>query len=157
MFIASGSATSWMVDNLIENQGGLHARITSQIYLRPFTLRETEQYLQSRHCPWNRFQMAQCYMFFGGVPFYLSLINPRQSLVQNIDALCFARGGALKIEFGELFNALFTHADKYVAVVRLLAEHRGGLTNQDIASATGINGSRLTRVLTNLERCDFVI
>lgn len=157
MFIASGSATSWMVDNLVENQGGLHARITSQICLRPFTLRETEQYLQSRHCPWNRFQMAQCYMFFGGVPFYLSLINPRQSLVQNIDALCFARGGALKIEFGELFNALFTHADKYVAVVRLLAEHRGGLTNQDIASATGIDGKRLTRVLTNLERCDFVM
>ncbi len=38
-----------------------------------------------------------------------------------------------------------------------MAEHRGGLTNQDIASATGIDGDRLTRVLTNLERCDFVM
>ena len=45
VFIASGSATSWMVDNLIENQGGLHARITSSIYVRPFTLHETEVYL----------------------------------------------------------------------------------------------------------------
>ena len=47
LFIASGSATSWMVDKLIENQGGLHARITSSIYLRPFNLCETEQYLLS--------------------------------------------------------------------------------------------------------------
>lgn len=45
VFIASGSATSWMVDNLIENQGGLHARITSSIYVRSFTLHETEEYL----------------------------------------------------------------------------------------------------------------
>ena len=63
MFIASGSATSWMIDNLVENQGGLHARITSQIYLRPFSLNETEQYLQGHGCLWDRFQIAQCYMF----------------------------------------------------------------------------------------------
>ena len=29
VFIASGSATSWMADNIEENQGGLHARITA--------------------------------------------------------------------------------------------------------------------------------
>ena len=157
LFIASGSATSWMIDNLVENQGGLHARITCQIYLRPFTLSETEQYLKSRGCPWDRFQMAQCYMFFGGIPFYLSLIDPKHSLTQNVDDLCFARGGALRMEFDELYNALFTHAEKYLAVVRLLAEHHNGMTNQDIATSTGIDGKRLTTVLNNLERCDFIM
>lgn len=157
VFIASGSATSWMIDNLVENQGGLHARITCQIYLRPFTLFETEQYLKNRGCPWDRFQIAQCYMFFGGIPFYLSLIDPKRSLVQNVDELCFARGGALRLEFEELYNALFIHAEKYHAVVRLLAEHRGGMTHLDIANTTGIDGSRLTKVLNNLERCDFVM
>ena len=157
VFIASGSATSWMIDNLVENQGGLHARITSQIYLRPFTLSETEQYLKSRGCLWDRFQTAQCYMFFGGVPFYLSLIDPKLSLAQNVDNLCFARGGALRMEFDELYNALFTHAEKYLAVVRLLAEHHNGMTNLDIATSTGIDGKRLTTVLNNLERCDFIM
>ena len=85
LFIASGSATSWMIDKLVENQGGLHARITCQIYLRPFTLSETEQYLQRQGCLWDRFQMAQCYMFFGGIPFYLSLLDIKESLVQNVD------------------------------------------------------------------------
>ena len=129
MFIASGSATSWMIDNLVENQGGLHARITCQIYLRPFTLNETEQYLQGHGCLWDRFQIAQCYMFFGGVPFYLSLLDTKDSLAQNVDRLCFARGGALRLEFDELYNALFTNAEKYVDIVRLLAERRCGVTS----------------------------
>ena len=34
VFIASGSSTSWMMDKLVENQGGLHGRITNNIYVR---------------------------------------------------------------------------------------------------------------------------
>ena len=45
LFIACGSATSWMVNRLIKNKGGLHNRITEQIYLRPFRLGECEEYL----------------------------------------------------------------------------------------------------------------
>lgn len=67
-----------MVDNLIENQGGLHARITSSIYVRPFTLHETKEYLHRKHCKWDRYQILQCYMVFGGIPFYLSLINTKK-------------------------------------------------------------------------------
>lgn len=157
VFVASGSATSWMIDNLVENQGGLHARITCQIYLRPFTLSETERYLQWRGCLWDRFQIAQCYMLFGGIPFYLSLFNVKESLVQNVDRLCFARGGALRLEFEELYNALFVHADKYVDIVHLLADRRGGMTSGEIAKITGIDGKRLAKILNNLERCDFVM
>ena len=157
LFIASGSATSWMIDKLVENQGGLHARITCQIYLRPFTLSETEQYLQRQGCLWDRFQMAQCYMFFGGIPFYLSLLDIKESLVQNVDRLCFARGGALRLEFDELYNALFIHADKYVDIVRLLAERRSGMTSSEIAKATSIDGKRMSKMLSNLERCDFLM
>ena len=157
VFVASGSATSWMVDKLVENQGGLHARITCQIYLRPFTLNETESYLKSRGCSWDRFQIAQCYMFFGGIPFYLSLIEPNSSLVQNVDALCFDKGGALRQEFDELYGALFAHADSYVKVVRLLASHKSGMTHAEIAKVSGLDGQRLTKILRNLERCDFIM
>lgn len=52
---------------------------------------------------------------------------------------------------------MFSHAEKYLAVVRLLAEHRNGMTNRDIATSTGIDGKRLTTVLNNLERCDFIM
>lgn len=156
VFIASGSATSWMVDNLIENQGGLHARITSSIYVRPFILHEVEEYLQRRHCKWDRYQMLQCYMVFGGVPFYLSLIDTRKSLVQNVDSLFFSRGGIMRGEFDELYNALFSNAELYIGVVKALAQRHSGMSRQEIAKTVGVNGGTLTRVLTNLERCDFI-
>lgn len=156
VFIASGSATSWMVDNLIENQGGLHARITSSIYVRPFTLHETEVYLLRKHCKWDRYQILQCYMVFGGIPFYLSLINAKESLVQNVDRLFFAQGGIMRSEFDELYNALFSNADLYISVVKGLAAHHDGMSREEISKATGITGGTLTRVLTNLERCDFI-
>ena len=156
VFIASGSATSWMVDNLIENQGGLHARITSSIYIRPFTLQETEEYLHRRYCKWDRYQILQCYMVFGGIPFYLSLINPRDSLVQNVDRLFFSHNGIMRSEFDELYNALFCNAELYINVVKTLANHQDGMSRSEIIEAVGVTGGTLSRVLTNLERCDFI-
>lgn len=87
VLVACGSATSWMVDKLLHNQGGLFNRITQKIYLRPFKLSEMEQYLDEKHFGWNRYQIAQCYMILGGIPFYLTLLNPKLSLLSNIDEL----------------------------------------------------------------------
>lgn len=157
LFIASGSASSWMIDKVVENPGGLHARVTSQIYLRPFTLKETEEYLKSKGCVWDRYQILQCYMFFGGIPFYLSLLDTSLSLVHNVDNLCFDKGGALRLEFDELYTALFSDADNYISIVKALASHRQGLTKTELAAMTKINGDKLKKVLKNLERCDFIM
>ena len=129
LFIASGSATSWMVDNLVDNQGGLHDRIETRLYLLPFTLHDTETYLRSRHFTWDRYQIVQTYMTLGGIPYYLSLLKASESLVQNIDRLFFSPNGTLRTEFEELYNALFNHADGYIHIVQALAKHRNGLTN----------------------------
>lgn len=154
-FVACGSATSWMVDKLIENQGGLHNRITSKIYLPPFNLNECEQYLRSHQCQWDRYTITQCYMHLGGVPYYLSLLNYERELAWNIDMLFFNTHARLSGEFDELFGVLFRDADKYTAIVRMLAERPEGLTRQEIADHVG-NGGTLTKRLENLERCDFI-
>ena len=156
VFIASGSATSWMMDKLVENQGGLHARTTSGIYVRPFTLKETEQYIQSRGMNMDRYQILQTYMTMGGVPYYLSLLDTHQSLVQNLDRLFYAKNAVLRAEFDELYNALFTHAEKYTRVVQLLYKSREGLTREQLISVTGMDGKTMKSVLKTLERCDFI-
>lgn len=156
MLIATGSATSWMRDKLIANKGGLHGRITSQIYLKPFCLGETEQYLEQHGFSCDRYQILLAYMLLGGVPFYYSLLDRRLSIAQNIDALCFAEGGKLRMEFDELYNALFRHADRYIEVVRELSRHKYGLTYTQLSENVDIQGAHLTRVLKNLERCDFI-
>ena len=157
VFVASGSATSWMADKLIENQGGLHNRITARLYLSPFNLKETEEYLHGIGFHEDRLQILQCYMLTGGVPFYLSLIDPKQSIAQNIDNLCFHPKGALRKEYYELYNALFKNVEAYISIVRLLNEHKQGMTKTEIAKKSSLNGKRLNTVLNNLEECDFIV
>ena len=157
VFIACGSATSWMKEKLEDNQGGLHNRITHRIYLRPFYLSECKAYLLDHGFDWDEYQILQCYMIFGGVPYYLSLLRPYLSLPENVDSLIFRRGGDLSDEFNELYSALFRKADRYIAIVRLLSTKRQGFLRSEIEKATGISGGGLTKLLENLERCDFIV
>lgn len=157
VFIACGSATSWMKEKIEDNQGGLHNRITHRIYLRPFYLKECKAYLEDHGFEWDDYQVLQCYMLFGGVPYYLSLLRPYLSLPENVDSLIFRRGGDLCNEFDELYNALFNKADRYINIVKLLATKRQGFMRAEIEKATGYSGGGLTKMLDNLERCDFII
>ena len=157
VFIASGSASSWMMDKLVENPGGLHARITCNIYVRPFTLKETKEYLLSRGIDLDDYQITQLYMIFGGIPFYLSLLNPEEGVLANIDRLFFRRNGEMKTEFEELYNAIFSKSDKYLEVVELLNRNKEGLTYNQIKDAVNLDGKRLSTIIQNLERCDFIV
>ena len=156
VFVASGSATSWMNDKIINNQGGLHNRITLQLFLKPFSLKETEEYLKNRNFSWDRYQIVQSYMITGGVPYYLSLLENSLSLAQNVDNLFFKERGKLKNEFDELYPALFKNASNYISVVRTLYDKKSGLTRDEILKATKIEGGTLTKILKNLELCDFI-
>ena len=152
VFIACGSATSWMKDRLEDNQGGQHNRITHRIYLRPFYLSECRAYLKEHGFDWDDYQILQCYMIFGGVPYSLSLLRPYLSLPQNVDFLVFRRGGDLSDEFDELYNALFNKADRYLAIVKLLSTKREGFTRSEIEKGIGYGGGGLSKMLGNLER-----
>ncbi|MCC8176967.1 MAG: hypothetical protein LUC85_10495 [Bacteroidales bacterium] len=87
VLVATGSATSWMADNLIENQGGLHNRITRRIFLEPFTLAETEEYYGKMGFAWERGDILESYMLTGGVPYYMAMMASTLSVSQNIDEL----------------------------------------------------------------------
>lgn len=156
MLIATGSATTWMRDKLIGNKGGLHARITCPLHLSPFTLRETELYLKYLGIPWDRYQILQSYMVLGGVPFYYSILDHRLSLAQNIDTLFFDPDGQLRMEFDELYNAIFKYSNQYIAVVEVLSRHKSGMSYSELAAESGISGTQLSRVLKNLNQSDFI-
>lgn len=157
VLVACGSAISWMVDKLLHNQGGLFNRITQKIYLRPFKLSEMEQYLDEKHFGWNRYQIAQCYMILGGIPFYLTLLNPKLSLLSNIDELFFADAHAmLRTEYNELYSTLFKRPDNYLAVIRMLTERKEGFTRKEISEKTKLGGAALSKILSDLEQCDFI-
>lgn len=157
MVIVCGSATSWMDEKIANNKGGLFNRQTCRLYLEPFKLHEVEEYLHSRNINWSRYDVAECYMIMGGIPYYLSLLKNRLSYRQNIDNLFFKNRGELWDEFNHLYNTLFTNSDSYIRVVEALSQKMGGLTRQEIIEKAQISsGGDLSKILNNLVLSGFV-
>ena len=73
LLIVCGSATSWMINKLLKNRGGLHNRVTQRMHIAPFTLRECEEFFQHKKMVIERRSIAESYMIFGGIPFYTTL------------------------------------------------------------------------------------
>jgi len=157
MLVVCGSATSWMIANLIDSHGGLHNRITHEMYLAPFTLGETEEMLHTNGFTWTRLSILQIYSIMGGVPYYLSLLDKGQGVEANVDRLFFANHAELKREYDRLYVSLFKNSEIYMRVIEALAACKQGMTRKEIADKLHLpSGGTLTKVLRELVNCDFV-
>ncbi len=155
--IVCGSATSWIIRNIIDNKGGLHDRITHEKHLSPFTLGETREYLRMNGFVWADIGILQTYMILGGVPYYLNLLDKNRSLSENVDKLFFGQEAPLSREFDRLYKSLFSSPDKYKAVIKTLSGSRKGLTRREIAEKLKINDNgHLGDILEDLINCDFI-
>ena len=158
MVIVCGSANSWVLDKLINNHGGLYGRVTYEIKLSPFTLRECEEFYRSRDVQFSRYDITQSYMIFGGIPFYLGYMNKELSLAQNVDTLFFARNAVLKNEYDRLFKSVFTNPEAIKSIVQLLYTRNAGFTRREITKRLGISdGGTLTKNLRALLTSDFIV
>lgn len=157
ILIVCGSATAWMTEKIAQNKGGLFHRQTCRLFLEPFTLGETEQYLKTRGIQWSQIDIAECYMVMGGIPYYLSLLDAGYSYRENIDNLFFRKRAELWDEFDHLYHTLFQNSEQYIRLVEVLNEKKSGLTRSEIADRTGLaeNGA-LTKMLKNLTDSGFV-
>jgi hypothetical protein len=157
MLIVCGSATSWMIRNVINNRGGLHNRVTHEIHLKPFTLHQTEQFFVEHGSNWDRLSILQIYMAMGGVPYYLGRIDTEYSAAENIDRLFFDDMAEMREEYNRLFLSLFRQPEKYMDVVKLLSQYKKGLTRKEIAEKLKLpNNGHLGDMLEDLQYCDFI-
>ena len=157
LLIVCGSATSWVINKVIKDKGGLHNRVTGRISLQPFSLRECEEYVASRGIVMTRYQIAETYMVLGGIPFYWKHLEPDLSADQNIDDLFFARSNKLEGEFDELYSSLFRKPEPYLKLVRTLGRHKSGLSRDELMKETGLSScGNFTRYLRELEECGFI-
>jgi len=155
--IVCGSATSWMINKLINNKGGLHNRVTQRIKLEPFSLNECRLFLKSKKINLENYQIVQLYMVMGGVPYYWERVEKGKSAVQIIEEECFSANGTLRGEFDNIFRSLFHKAERHVNIVKVLSTKAKGLNRDEISTLSGLNnGGSLTRLLTELEECHFI-
>ena len=157
ILIVCGSATSWILKNMVKDEGGFYNRPTRKIHLLPFTLGECLLFSQYQKLGYKKKQVIECYMVFGGVPFYWGLLDSSLSLAQNIDKLCFRESGQLRDEYQALFKSLFSVKGKHREIIEALTKKETGMQRKELAKATSIgNGKSLTKTLEELCECGFL-
>lgn len=154
--IICGSAASWIIENILNNKGGLHNRVTTRLPIDPFNLAETAAFLKSKGIKYDNYQILQLYMCIGGIPFYLKGVKKGLSATQNINDMCFKARGTLSDEFNNLFSSLFSESEMHETIIKLIASKREGMTREEIEDATS-KGGRLTIWLKELEHAGFII
>lgn len=155
--IVCGSATSWIINNLIKNRGGLHNRVTHKIPLKPFSLRECREFFMAKGFRLSNKQIAECYMVLGGVPFYLEKLNKGEGVAQNIDRLLFDEDGELHDEFQSLYNSLYKNATNHIKIVTALATKGHGLTRKELIEKTKLSDNgKFSLMLEELQSCGFI-
>ena len=133
VFIACGSAPSWMTEKEFHNRGGLFYRCTCKLDLKPLTLCEVEELLMSQGMNLPREDIARGYMVFGGVPQYWNYMDKRLSLSQNMDDLFFRENVQMRKEILKLYQVFSSHPEDYMQVARCLSQKQGGMTMEEIA------------------------
>ncbi len=157
MVIVCGSASSWIKDELINNRGGLYGRVTYEIKLEPFSLRECEEYLIDHHINHSRYDIAQIYMILGGIPYYLNYLDKGLSLPVNIDNLFFIKNAPLRIEYDRLFASVFKNSEMVKKIVEVLSTKGIGYTRKELAEKLKIaNDGAFSKLLDSLIVSNFV-
>ena len=157
ILIVCGSATSWILKNMAKDEGGFYNRLTRRIHLLPFTLGECLLYSRYLGLRYTKRQVIDCYMVFGGVPYYWEMLDPERSLAQNIDKLCFSEAGQLREEYETLFKSLFSSRGKHREVIEALMRKGEGMRRKELAEVASVgDGKSLTTALEELCECGFV-
>ena len=157
ILVVCGSATSWITQNIINDKGGFHNRVSLPINLKPFTLAETKAFLKSKNINFTPTGISEIYMTMGGVPYYLEQIQRGESVTTAIERVCFSETGLLKYEYNNLYKALFTNWENHEAIVACLAQSHNGLTRESILEKSKVAaGGPYTRAMNDLVLTGFV-
>ena len=156
--VVCGSATSWIIDHIIDDHGSLANRITAQIHLEAFSLSETKKFLiEEGHKGLSYKTIVDYYMVFGGVAHYLTLLNPSLSFVQNVHELFFEKNGILRTEYNRLFRSLFKNHQTHELIVDHLSSSWGGQRLIDLSKKRGLTkGVVLSKALKELEASNII-
>ena len=157
VLVVCASATSWMMNRIVHNRGGLYNRLHLKICLQPFILSECESFAAAKGIRMNRYQLLECYMILGGIPYYWDQLDKSLGLSQNIDAMFFAENPILEDEFRYLYASIFNSPEPYIRIVTALGKKKVGMLREELLAATGIPDSgTFSEMLENLESCGFI-
>ncbi len=156
VLVVCGSATSWMLDNVIHDYGGLHGRLTETIKLEPFSLAECAKYYKKNGFRLSKYEMCISYMALGGIPYYLDRLRNDLTITENIDNIFFSEE-TIHQEFRDVYTGLYSSKERYIDIVKTLGSHFYGMTQKEIGNSLDLkSGGTLTKLLSNLKESGII-
>ena len=157
--IICGSSSGWILKNIVNNKGGLYNRVTRSIHLEPYNLYQTKKYLHRRQIKLSHQQISLLYMILGGIPYYLSKVEPNLSAAQIIEQLAFSKDSFLLTEFNNLYATLFDESRAHVELIKAIANKYYGIGQEELIEQIKVlsSGGRVLTWLEELEQADFII
>ncbi|NGX31372.1 MAG: hypothetical protein K940chlam8_00739 [Chlamydiae bacterium] len=121
ILILCGSVSYWIEKNIISSTG-FFGRISQKIFLEELSISNANQMLTELGFKGSALEKFMLFSIMGGIPWYLELINPSLSAVENIKQLCFEKDGILFDEYKQIFHDLFgKRSDIYGRIIKYLA------------------------------------
>ena len=150
MLILTGSQMSFMERQVLGYESPLYGRRTGQIKLLPLTFNEAREFLPNM----DEKDFLTIYGITGGIPLYLSSMNDKLSLKENIMQKLLTRNTLLYEEPKNLLLQELRTPDRYNAILIEIA--RGANRLNEIADKTGIESGLAVSYIKTLIELDII-
>ncbi|WP_135230368.1 ATP-binding protein [Deinococcus fonticola] len=115
--VLCGSSIAFMGELLAE-RNPLHGRQTFSLDLPPLSYREASE----RFPDWSLSDRAYAFAVFGGMPYYLALCEPQESLKENVMQVILRNGAPLHDEPTHLLQAELQNVARYATILRAISD-----------------------------------
>ncbi|MCB1084859.1 MAG: AAA family ATPase [Chlamydiia bacterium] len=155
ILILCSSISPWIEENILCSTGFV-GRIALVIHLKPLTILDSLIFLKKKGFKGSAYDAFKILSVTGGIPWYLDLINVKESADENIYEICFASSSQLVNEFRTIFHDLFDKKGAtYASILKLLVE--GMKTQKEIRESLGLDkGGHISQLLSHLVSAGFV-
>lgn len=155
VLVVCGSISTWINRNILESSA-FAGRLSLNVTLDELPLADCVRFWGRKTHRLSVRDVLDVLSVTGGVPKYLEEIDPSDSADENARRLCFAPGGPLVEEFGQIFSEIFEDsAPAKKAILRALSG--GVLTAGAIAEKISADrNGHLSRHLSELEAAGFI-
>jgi hypothetical protein len=155
VLVLCGSVSSWLEKNIL-NSTGFVGRISYDLKLEELDLYSCNFFWGKNHHLISTDEKLKILTVTGGIPRYLEEIRPDISAEDNIQRLCFTKGGVLFSEFEHIFNSIFSRrATKYKKILYALVG--GSRDLEEICTKVGIEKSgTISTYLDDLVEAGFI-
>lgn len=146
--VLCGSHVAFM-EELLAERNPLHGRQTRDLEITPLPFREAALMLPG----WAPDAALRAYGVFGGMPYYLAMVDPEVDLAGNVRRLVLDGGAPLREEPMHLLQAELNAPARYASILRAVADgltERGEIVNRVMHKDEQTSG--ITPYIDKLER-----